>query len=442
MARIEQQRLDELSPRAAAALVRERLDTTELRAFARSSPAKLIAIGLLLLGLCAAAGAVTATGVNDRQHALDALLEQAEPDANSAQRLYTALSMADASAGTAFISGGLEPKPVREQYSRAIGEAAAELVTHSNYSSADDTQLRTGIASGLPVYTGLIETARANNRAGQPVGPAYLSEASHLMQATLLPMAQRLQENRAAAIGEIQRTHVRPPWPAIALPLLAVAALIAAQLFLARHWNRVLNPGLLLATCTMVILLAWTVAAGGISAVATTDARDNGSGPTATLTESRILAQQARTAETLKLVRRDAGGDYDRTYDAAMSRLRELLTGYPSQAPAATEITTAVGALDRWRAAHQRMNEALGRGDFIGAGAVATGPGADEAGAQVAALDRALADGIAATRDALRQDTAHAARVLDLLAPGALVLATAAAVLVAAGLWPRLREYR
>ncbi|MFI6871414.1 hypothetical protein [Nocardia sp. NPDC050406] len=442
MARIEQERLDELTPRSAAALVRERLDAGDLRAFARSSPAKLVAIGLLLLGLCVAAGGVTATAVADRQQALDSLLEQAEPDAYSAQRLYTALSVADASAGTAFISGGLEPKPVRDRYNQAIGEASAELVTQSNRADDADTHLRTGIATGLPVYTGLIETARANNRAGQPVGAAYLSEASNLMQTTLLPMAQELQEHRSSAIADIQRNHVRPPWPAIVLPLLTVAALLAAQWYLARRWHRVLNPGLVMATATMMALLSWTVIAGVVSAVSTTHARDDGSDPTATLTESRILAQQARAAETLKLVRRDTSGDYDRTYDEATDRLRTLLGGYPPNAPAAAEIGDALAVVDRWRTAHQRMNEALGRGDFIGASQVATGRGANEASAQVDSLDRALGAGIARTRDALRTDTARASRALDLLSPGALVLATAAAVLVAAGLWPRLREYR
>ncbi|MRH91919.1 hypothetical protein GFY24_31545 [Nocardia sp. SYP-A9097] len=443
MVRTEQLRLDELSPRAAAAAVRERLSSTDMRLFAHSSPAKLIAVGLVLLGMCLAAGVVTATAVNNRQHALDVLLDQAEPDAYSAQRLYTALSVADASAGTAFISGGLEPKAVRDRYNQAVGEAAAELVTQSNRSGGDaDTHLRTGISTGLPVYCGIVETARANNRSGLPVGAAYLSEASNLMQGTMLPMAQELQEHRSAAITATQRNHVRPPWPAIVTPLLAVAALVGAQLFLSRRWHRVLNPGLLLATGTMVVLLGWTVIAGFISAVDTTDSRDSGSIPTSALTESRILAQQARTAETLKLVRRDTSTEYDNTYDKATARLRDIFAGYDQDGPGAGEVKTASSALDRWRAAHQRMNDALSKGDFIGAAAVATGPGANEATAQVDALDRALGEGITDTRNELRGNTSHAARTLDLLAPGALVLSTAAAVLVAAGLWPRLREYR
>ena len=449
MARLGYSQLDELSPRAAAAAVRNRIDASEVRAFVRSSPARLIALGLLLLGICLVAGAVTAAEVGDRQHALDRLLSAAEPDANSAQHLYTSLSVADAAAGTAFISGGLEPQPVRDHYDQAIGEAAAELVAQSarvgTQEAAEpdnDAELRTGIATELPVYTGLIETARTNNREGHPVGAAYLSEASNLMQGSMLPQAERLQEHRWAAITETQRDHVRPPWAAIGLPILALAALIGAQYYLARRWRRVLNPGLLAASGVLLILLSWTVIAGSFSAVATASGRDHGAIPGDRLTTSRILAQQARAAETLKLVRRDASSDYDNTFDNSIARLDDLLTHYPTDAPAADEVRTAHGALERWRATHERMADALGRGDFLQASKVAIGTGPEQASAAVETLDTALADGIAHTRQTLRDDISDAARSLNFLAPGALVLAALAAAFVLAGLWPRLREYR
>lgn len=449
MARLGYSQLDELSPRAAAAAVRNRIDATEVRAFARSSPARLIALGLLLLGICLVAGAVTAAEVGDRQHALDRLLSEAEPDANSAQHLYTSLSVADAAAGTAFISGGLEPEPVRDRYDQAIGEAAAELVAQSDRvgtpeaaEPGEDIALRTGIATELPVYTGLIETARTNNREGHPVGAAYLSEASNLMQDTMLPKAQQLQEHRWAAITDTQHDHVRPPWAAILLPILALAVLVGAQYYLARRWQRVLNPGLLAASGVLLILLSWTVIAGSFSAVATTSGRDHGAIPGDRLTTSRILAQQARAAETLKLVRRDASSDYDNTFDNSIARLDDLLTHYPTDAPAADEVRTAHGALERWRAAHERMADALGRGDFLQASKVAIGTGPEQASAAVETLDDALADGITQTRQTLRDDISDAARSLNFLAPGALVLAAFAAAFVLAGLWPRLREYR
>ncbi|WP_330233445.1 hypothetical protein OHA40_13820 [Nocardia sp. NBC_00508] len=430
------------------AVVRERLDLSNLRSFANSSPGRLIALGLLLIGLCLAAGSVTAATVSERQQGLDVLLYDTEPEAYSAHQLYTSLSIADAAASTAFIAGGLEPQTVRDRYTQAMGEAAAELVTQSdravgpNTTADSDTRLRTGIVTGLPVYSGLIETARTNNRSGYPVGAAYLSEASNQMQTTLLPMAEELHNHRSAAVATAQRNHVRPPWPAIGLLILTLGVLVWVQRDLARRWRRVLNPGLLLASAAMLILLAWTVVAGSVSATSMIGARDDGAVPSSRLTESRILVQQARAAETLKLVRRDATGDYDRTFDAGIERLADLIGKYPDSAPATDDVRNAVPALARWRVAHQRMNDALAKGDFNGAAAVTTGPGSADATAQVEALDRSLEQGIAETRHTLRDEISQAARVLDFLGAGAMVLGILAAGYVGLGMWPRLREYR
>ena len=89
----------------------------------------------------------------------------------------------------------------------------------------------------------MIETARANNRNGYPVGAAYLSEASNQMQTTLLPMAAQLQSHRSDAVEAAQRRHVQPPWPAVALLIVALGVLVWAQLDLSKRWHRVLNPG-------------------------------------------------------------------------------------------------------------------------------------------------------------------------------------------------------
>ncbi|WP_084510524.1 hypothetical protein [Nocardia lijiangensis] len=432
---------------ASAASVREHLDPANVRSFAKSSPGRLLALALLLIGLCLTAGGVTASMVSDRQEALRILLDDTEPDSHSAHRLYTSLSIADAAASTAFIAGGVEPETVRDRYSQAVGEAAAELVIQSGHTAghADesaDVRLRTGIATGLPVYSGLIETARTSNRSGYPVGAAYLSEASNQMQTTLLPMAEELQDHRSEAVNAAQRAHVRPPWTAIGLLILTLAALVWAQTQLARKWRRTFNVGLLLASAAMLALLAWTVVAGSVSATAMINGRDDGAVPASRLIEGRILTQQARTAETLKLVRRDATGDYDRTYDIGIARLADLLDGYPNAAPAGEDVANARAALDRWRASHQRTNEALARGDFVGAAAVATGPGAEQSTAHVDALDRSLDSGITETRNALREEISQAVLVLDFLATGAIVLGIVAAAYVGLGLWPRLREYR
>ncbi|MEU1985034.1 hypothetical protein [Nocardia sp. NPDC019395] len=412
------------------------VDPARVRLFAQSSPGRLIGIGLLLVVLCLGSGAITAATVHDRQSDLDILLADTEPDANAAHRLYTSLSVADAAAATAFISGGLEPEQVRDRYSQALGEAGAELVTLSSDGEEDDRQ-RNRIGSGLPVYSGLVETARANNREGNPVGAAYLSEASHEMQMQLLPVAEQLYDRRADAVDSAQDRHVRPPWPAILLLVAALGGLVWAQRLLAQRWHRTFNPGLLLASGAVLILLLWTVIAGSVSAAAMSTGRSDGTVPAARLTEGRILAQQARSAETLKLVRRDTTGDYDHAFDANITRLNELLAGHTDHAT-----TEARAALLHWLAAHQRMNDTLNRGEFARAATIATGPGAENATVHVEALDNALGAGITETRETLRSNIFHSARVLDYLAPGAVILGIAAAAYIAFGIWPRLREYR
>ncbi|MFI5714593.1 hypothetical protein [Nocardia sp. NPDC051750] len=412
------------------------LDPARLRLFAQSSPGRLIGIGLLLVVLCLGSGAITAATVHDRQRDLDVLLADTEPDAHAAHRLYTSLSVADAAAATAFISGGLEPEQVRDRYSQALGEAGAELVTLSG-DDAEDDRRRIDIGSGLPVYAGLVETARANNRVGYPIGAAYLSEASHEMQNELLPTAEQLYIRRADAVDGAQDRHVRPPWLAILPLVVALGALVWAQRLLARVWHRTFNPGLLLASGAVLILLLWTVIAGSVSAASMSSGRSDGTVPAARLTEGRILAQQARSAETLKLVRRDTTGDYDRAFDANITRLNELLAGHNDRAT-----TDARAALLHWLAAHQRMNDTLNRGEFSRAATIATGPGAENATVHVEALDNALGAGITDTRETLRSNIFHSARVLDYLAPGAVILGIAAAAYISFGIWPRLREYR
>jgi hypothetical protein len=101
------------------------------------------------------------------------------------KRIYGALSLANTTAATAFLSGGVEPQEVRDRYDAAIGQASAGLVTASNGVSPNDIHsltLLADLSNELALYTGIVATARANNRAGHPIGVAYLSESCTLMQ--------------------------------------------------------------------------------------------------------------------------------------------------------------------------------------------------------------------------------------------------------------------
>ncbi|MBC2639587.1 MULTISPECIES: hypothetical protein [unclassified Rhodococcus (in: high G+C Gram-positive bacteria)] len=419
----------------------------ELRAFLASTPAKLTALGALLVLLTLVAGLVAASTVNGREATLDSVLAETEPLSFSAQNLYSALSVADAAATTAFISGGLEPPELRDTYSQAIGTASADLVYASGglaASDVDSRRLLASISSELSVYSGLVETARANNRTGHPVGAAYLSEASTLMQTSMLPMAQELHTLQESDVADTQRDYSRPPWFALILVLIALVALVVAQVVLARLSRRTFNLGLMLASACTAILLVWMLVAGLVSSVDTNRALTQGARPMHELTAARILAQQARTEETLKLVRRDSNGDYDAVFEDKSGRLDAVLSNYPQETGAVgrDEVARAQQAWTGWSSAHDRMNEILARGDFVSAAAVAIGPGPADSAAQFTAVDDALTDGIATARDHLRSHVASAARVLTALGSGALVLTLIAFAGIIIGLWPRLREYQ
>ncbi|QKT13080.1 hypothetical protein [Rhodococcus sp. W8901] len=409
----------------------------------RSTPARLLAVGVALLLGTVAAGLIASMVAGERKQDIDTLLSTTEPLARSSQNLYASLSVADAAAATAFLSGGVEPSEDRDRYSQAIGTAAAELVATSDGLPGDDQgrRLLTEIATKLPVYTGLVETARTNNRAGNPVGTAYLAEASALMQTDLLPLAQALHTERAAASLAPQSGFARPPWFAIGLLVALLAALVATQVVLSRRTRRTFNAGLLLTTTAMAALLVWMLVAGIISAVSAHEAVRQGSEPLSTFAAARILAQQARTQEILQLVRRDEKAEHAQVFVDDTDQLRNLLDNY-SVDVGRDDADRAVQALDGWTASHQRMIDALTVGDWTAAAMTTVGSDPATAASQFDIVDAALSDGTEAARAELRGDISRSSTVLSALGPGALVLTVVAAIGIPVGLWPRLREYQ
>ncbi|MDV8055878.1 MULTISPECIES: hypothetical protein [unclassified Rhodococcus (in: high G+C Gram-positive bacteria)] len=400
----------------------------------RSTPARLVAMGTALVFLALTVGNLASTAVTDRVDTLGTLLVRTEPFANSAQNLYGALSVADAAAATAFIAGGLEPPEVRERYSQALGEASSELIAASAGVAENDaatSAVLTQIAAGLPVYSGLVETARANNRSGNPVGAAYLGEASTMMQTTLLPLAEKLYTEQASRVSADQERFTSPPLFAIGSLVFLLLMTGVAQWYLSRTTRRTLNIGFLAATVAVAGLLGWMLVVGLISSIATDRAIDRGVSPLKSYTTGFILAQQARADETLDLARRGGGQDYGQSFDANVSRLTEMFQGD----------TAVIDALNTWSVSHSRIDSALEVGDFNGAVSIATGTGESDSAAAFTALDSVLVDGIENARSELRSNIDRSVWVLSGLSNGAYVLTVVASVAFGVGLFPRLREY-
>src|SRR4029079_1596910 len=90
-----------------------------------------------------------------------------------------------------FLVGGLEPADARAGYVEGIKTAAATLAEASTAESGKNPQLQ-AVNEVLATYTGLVESARANNRQGFPIGAAYLRQASQTLRDDALPRLEAL----------------------------------------------------------------------------------------------------------------------------------------------------------------------------------------------------------------------------------------------------------
>ena len=230
-----------------------------VRKSAASTPGRLFLIGVGLVVLALLTGVVGALAMQQKQSTIDNLITHREPVAAASQQIYRSLSDADATAASAFLAGGTMPAELRDRYDLDIATAGANLAKASaDVSGVPEAEQQVNeLAQQLPVYTGLVETARAYNRQGYPAGAAYLREASGLMRAKLLPAAQELYEIDFDRLAAAQDEAGSVPWVALGLAVVLLGALVATQLYLTRRTNRLLNVGLVVATGAVVVALIW-----------------------------------------------------------------------------------------------------------------------------------------------------------------------------------------
>jgi hypothetical protein len=409
---------------------------------ARSTPGRLSLLALLLIVLSLLVGAATAASVQRRSDALEALADRSEPLAFAAQEVYRAMADADATAASAFLSGGVESAALRQRYEADVAKAAAALsaATSEITRSPALTAALSTLSGQLPVYTGLVETARAHNRQGNPVGAAYLREASTLMRTRLLPAAQELYGVETGNVVRDLEDAGSLPWLEFLLGALALAALVFAQRFLTRRTNRVLNPGLVVATGLTAVSLLWVLAASVLVVYNASDSKD-GAALVDHLAQARIATLTARGDEMLTLVARGSGTAYEKNYLDVDKSLGDLL-GRSHELDGTAPVVEAIEHHARWQDAHRRIRQADDDGDYTTAVTLALGP--DPAGAAAAfdAVDQDLLEAIGVARAELTEAIGRARAGLGGAVPGVVVLALLAAAASTFGLWQRLKEYR
>jgi hypothetical protein len=408
------------------------LSTAWLRRLARTTPGVIGIIALAVGAICVIAGVVSGGQLDGRIGQRNEALARSEPFAYAAQNLYAALSAADAAAASAFLSGGIETAAMRAQYQQALADAASALADTTAGTSDPATRTKlANISAQLAAYTALVESARANNRQGLPIGSAYLREASSLMQTTVLPAAEEIYAGNLSTLEKGQSAIGSLPIVSLALLALALVAIGVASVILYGRTNRQFNIGLVVAATTVVVVIGWIVVATQLAAHEIEQSRQS-TAKFEQLAKARILAQQARTDETLELIARSDISAREKSFHGHIDEMVKLLDA----APAVTK-----DAVQKWTASHEKQADAYDGGDYPAA--VAQAIGADPAASAVpfTTVESSLRDEIERTRETVRDQVSAAGTWLALSPTGTLVLMVVAAAAVFVGLWPRLKEF-
>jgi hypothetical protein len=404
-----------------------------LRRFARTTAGVVVLIAIVVSTMCVVGGLASGAALNARITEQKAVLENTEPFAYAAQNLYAALSAADAAAATAFLSGGTQTPLTRARYQQALAAAASALADATAGSPDMATrQALAGISAQLATYTGLVEAARANNVQGFPIGSAYLREASSLMQSSLLPAAAKVFTDDLARVDEAQREVAKPPGVGLLMLGLSLIAIAVGSVILFRRTNRQFNLGLVVAAVVVIVAIVSVIVATRLAAADIEHSRVDGTAKIGQLAEARILAQQARTDETLQLITR---GDITASEKAYFGYIDDLRARLGTGSPAATE------AVESWVAGHRRQVDAYRDGDYPAAVAQALSTERGGSTAQFAVVESSLRADIESTRATLRDGVADAGSYLAWTPTGTLVLTIVAAAAAVVGLWPRLKEF-
>lgn len=415
----------------------------------RYTPGQLRGVLAIIAALILGAGITGMTAILAKSAVIEETTSQSGRLSVAALQLYQALSQADATAASSYLTGGTPSEEMNDTYREAMRDATVALATAAGeVKTPADTSLVAELNARLPVYTGLVESARTFNRLGEPVGATYQKQASTLMREDMLPSAHDLQENALGQLSESREHAEAFPWAAAILTAAALATLVWAQLWLSRKTNRVFNLGLVGATVLLIGFAGWLAMASLASASHTTRSHEDGAGPLELLAQAEITAQQARAEESLLLISRGEDGDASKRYDEHITELigdGKLLDRLDAQfggdPELSTSIDTARQAAETWSNGHGEVVELAQEGSYAEAVALAVGEEELSLSISFDALNDALTEATHTSADRFAEATNDAQRSLSGAAAGLAALALGALICAAVGIQMRVAEY-
>jgi hypothetical protein len=338
-------------------------------------PARLRMFTGLCLLLTVALGAVCVTAAAGARSTWSTVAVQQAPQVVDATGLYQALTDLDAQtanimmfgAGTQ-LSGNRATALAQYTADRTIADRDLQRATLDAAGNAGVQQALGAVLDAMGSYQDLAGRALVlNDSAHAPAGRpdaaalAQYRKATDLMRTVLLPAADRLVQANNDAFN---RTYTRErsalgaaEWWTAVLGAAVLVVLVALQVWLARRFQRIVNPPLAAATLLVAVFLALGGSLLSDQAAHLRYARRDAFDSVVALTRARAVVYDANADESRYLLDQQRAPQYQDAFEADSQQILALpdasITSYD------TDLAAAVSA---YRANHDEV----GFGGFYG----------------------------------------------------------------------------
>ncbi|MGH9243143.1 MAG: hypothetical protein ACRD29_02255 [Acidimicrobiales bacterium] len=334
--------------------------TRWLRDALGTTPGRYRLASVALALLLTATGVAFLIGATGLRSSADAIRESNGPVLVASQRLVASLSEADAAATAAYLAGGEGDREQLRLYDEALARSANQLEEMAAL-VGDEPRIHaviTDVSVNITRYAGLVEAARAHNRAAIPGGDRYLVDALTLLSGDINADVTRLSDSVEEGLDEEQDNLSGRLVVPITLAGVTVVALAVAQVLLTRRSRRLVNPALVLTLVLLGGAIIWLLTAASGSRNEIERARAGGYESIALTAEIQTTAYRAKAAEMAALITGEAGrardADEARAALASSPLAEEVIDGIRAGEP----INQSGLLLDAARGADSRRERA------------------------------------------------------------------------------------
>ncbi|MEV5495765.1 hypothetical protein AB0M50_10225 [Nonomuraea fuscirosea] len=296
----------------------------------RSVPGRIRVISGITVASLALLFAALAVGSSSARDGLRVIGRDAGPQVVASAGLYLALSDMDAQVANLLVIGrdyGSRRAEALKQYDTRRVEAHRALLEAFELSGDNEAERQTvrSVLDGLGRYERLAGQAlllndQANHAAGPPPDDVVRTyrTATDLMRLVLLPQAYNLTLESGTIV---RRTYDEK---ALMVPLVRVAVAVAGlvalgcliwlQVFLARRFRRVFGPALMAATVTTAVAMIFGVNVLSQDERALRTAKSDGFDSVLTLARARAISNSMQGDQSRYLLDKERADTYEHTY--------------------------------------------------------------------------------------------------------------------------------